>query len=203
LTTPGCWCISGLRHPRHNQRAGPTIVFSISASDPRPIYIQIMDEVRRAIAVGTLGSDEPLPSVRQLAGELRVNPNTVQQAYRELERTGAVYVRRGQGTYVSNSGNAERERRLLVREVAVRALRDAHRHGCTADELIAMLRSEVASPAAYDGEPHDAEPHGAESDGAESDGAESEDAESEDAESEDAESEDAAADEPSGKAEAR
>jgi GntR family transcriptional regulator len=121
-------------------------VFSISASDPRPIYMQIMDEVRRAIAVGTLGSDEPLPSVRQLAGELRVNPNTVQQAYRELERTGAVYVRRGQGTYVSNSGNAERERLLLVRQVAARALRDAHRHGCTVEELIATLRSEAALP---------------------------------------------------------
>jgi GntR family transcriptional regulator len=123
-------------------------VFSISPADPRPIYVQIMDEVRRAIAVGTLGSDEPLPSVRQLAGELRVNPNTVQQAYRELERTGAVYVRRGQGTYVSNSGNAERERLLLLREVAARALRDAHRHGCTAEELIETLRSEAASPSA-------------------------------------------------------
>jgi GntR family transcriptional regulator len=120
---------------------------TISSSDPRPIYVQIMDEVRRAIAVGMLGSDEPLPSVRQLAGDLRVNPNTVQQAYRELERTGAVYVRRGQGTYVSNSGNADRERRSLLRQVAARALRDAHRHGCTAEELIEMLRSAASSSA--------------------------------------------------------
>jgi GntR family transcriptional regulator len=131
-------------------------VFSISAADPRPIYIQIMDEVRRAIAVGTLGSDEPLPSVRQLASELRVNPNTVQQAYRELERTGAVYVRRGQGTYVSNSGNAERERRQLLRQVAARALRDAHRHGCTAEELIETLRAEAARPSASGSEADEA-----------------------------------------------
>jgi GntR family transcriptional regulator len=150
--------------------------------------MQIMDEVRRAIAVGTLGSDEPLPSVRQLAGELRVNPNTVQQAYRELERTGAVYVRRGQGTYVSNSGNAERERRLLVRDVAARALRDAHRHGCTVEELIEMLRSEAASPAV---------------EGAEGDGAQAEAAQAEAAQAEAAQAEAAQAEEPSGKAEAR
>ena len=155
--------------------------------------MQIMDEVRRAIAVGTLASDEPLPSVRQLAGELRVNPNTVQQAYRELERTGAVYVRRGQGTYVSNSGNAERERRLLVREVAVRALRDAHRHGCTVEELIDTLRSEAALPRTG----------GAEADAAESERPESTGVQAHAAAADGAEAYAAEADEPSGKAEAR
>jgi len=76
------------------------IIFHIDPADSRPIYLQIMDEVRRAVVVGTLGPDSPLPSVRQLAADLRVNPNTVQQAYRELEREGLIYVRRGQGTFV-------------------------------------------------------------------------------------------------------
>jgi GntR family transcriptional regulator len=98
-----------------------------------------MDEIRRAIVVGTLRPDEALPSVRQLAGELRVNPNTVQQAYRELERSGAVYVRRGQGTFVANGSASLGERRQLVAGVAARALRDAYRHGLTAEELIEAI----------------------------------------------------------------
>jgi GntR family transcriptional regulator len=115
------------------------MIFQIQPTDPRPIYIQIMDEIRRGIVLGTLRADEPLPSVRQLAGELRVNPNTVQQAYRELERTGVVYVRRGQGTFVANGGTPLSERRAMLLDVARRALRDAHRHGCNAVELIDAL----------------------------------------------------------------
>jgi GntR family transcriptional regulator len=111
------------------------MLFEISASDARPIYVQIMDEIRRGIVLGTLPPDEPLPSVRQLAGDLRVNPNTVQQAYRELERDGVVYVRRGQGTFVSASSPNGSERRVLLESVVARALRDAYRHGITAEEL--------------------------------------------------------------------
>jgi GntR family transcriptional regulator len=71
---------------------------ALDSNDPRPIYVQIVDEVRRALVVGDLAADDPLPSVRRLATDLRVNPNTVSQAYRELERDGVVEVRRGQGT---------------------------------------------------------------------------------------------------------
>jgi GntR family transcriptional regulator len=112
--------------------------------DSRPIYVQIMDEIRRAIVVGTLAPDDALPSLRQLAGELRVNPNTVQLAYRELQRAGVVYARRGQGMYVAASSGGNDERPRLARDVALRALRDAHRHGITVDELIAGLRAAAA-----------------------------------------------------------
>ena len=112
---------------------------SISPTDPRPIYVQIMDEVRRALVVGTLEPQAPLPSVRQLAADLRVNPNTVQQAYRELEREGLVFVRRGQGTFVSPDALPERERDGLARQVAGRALREAHRHGLTVEELLQAI----------------------------------------------------------------
>lgn len=124
------------------------MIVRLVPGDPRPIYLQIMDEVRRAIVIGTLAQDDPLPSLRQLAAELRVNPNTVQFAYRELEREGAVYVKRGQGTYVSNSSTPQVERRRLLREVAVRALRDAFRHGVAAEELIDEIRSEAARSSA-------------------------------------------------------
>ena len=91
---------------------------SIRPIDPRPIYLQIMDEIRRALVLGTLKPGDPLPSIRQLASELRVNPNTVAQAYRELEREGTVYVQRGQGTFVSPDVQPGREeRRALAHDV--------------------------------------------------------------------------------------
>ena len=112
------------------------MLIAINPSDARPIYRQIMDEIRRALVVGTLAPEDPLPSVRQLAGELRINPNTVQQAYRELEREGVVHVKRGLGTFASDVASRREERAELARSVAARALREAHRHGLTADELI-------------------------------------------------------------------
>src|SRR5688572_31893516 len=120
-------------------------MITISQSDDRPIYLQIMDEIRRAIVLGTLKADEPLPSVRQLSAELRVNPNTVQQAYRELEREGVVYVRRGQGTYVAEALSNADDRSKLARGIAERALREAYRNGIAASELLASLR-ELSQP---------------------------------------------------------
>ncbi|HUG41595.1 MAG TPA: GntR family transcriptional regulator [Longimicrobiales bacterium] len=117
------------------------MLITIDAADARPIYVQIMDEIKRAVVLGTVKPDDPLPSVRQLAGELRVNPNTVQQAYRELERGGLVYVRRGQGTFLSAEGpQPARERRQLAGLVAERALREAYRNGVSAEELMDAIR---------------------------------------------------------------
>ena len=113
----------------------------IDHNDSRPIYQQIMDEVRRALVVGTLRANDPLPSVRQLAIDLRVNPNTVAQAYRELEREGVVHVRRGQGTFATAASANGTQRRTLARQVATRALRDAHRNGLDTEELLKAIRA--------------------------------------------------------------
>lgn len=119
---------------------------SINTTDPRPIYLQIMDEIRRALVLGTVKPGDPLPSIRQLASELRINPNTVAQAYRELEREGVAYVQRGQGTFVSPDVQPGRaERRALARDVAKRALLEAHRSGLSAEELLEAIR-EAAEP---------------------------------------------------------
>jgi GntR family transcriptional regulator len=112
----------------------------LRASDDRPLYVQIMDEVRRGLVRGTLGPDDPLPSVRELASELRVNPRTVSQAYAELEREGLVHVRHGRGTFVAAEVRPhERQRPRLAREVARRALADASRNGLVLEDLMTAL----------------------------------------------------------------
>ncbi|HEX6908912.1 MAG TPA: GntR family transcriptional regulator [Longimicrobium sp.] len=122
------------------------MLITLDLSDERPIYQQIVDEVRRALVLGTLAPEDPLPSVRALAAELRVNPNTVQQAYRELERAGIIYTRRGQGTFVAAVRETD-ERELLIRDVASRALKDARRYGIQPHELAgAILREAELHP---------------------------------------------------------
>src|SRR6187397_327132 len=118
------------------------MLVSLDPQEARPLYLQIMDEVRRAIVVGTLRAEDPLPSVRELAGELVVNPRTVSQAYQELEREGVIYVRRGQGTFVSaavRKGGGERRRRLVT-AVAKRTLLEARRNGLDVDELVKAIQ---------------------------------------------------------------
>jgi GntR family transcriptional regulator len=111
---------------------------TLDPRDPRPLYAQIIDELRRALVVGALGAEDPLPSVRELAAQLVVNPRTVLQAYRELEREGVLYVRRGQGTFVAPDVQADR--RGLARDVAKRTLLEARRNGLSVRELVRAIR---------------------------------------------------------------
>lgn len=120
------------------------MLVTLDNRDIRPLYLQIMDEIRRAIVVGKLKPEDPLPSVRDLASELAINPRTVSQAYQDLEREGVVYVKRGQGTFVSTTKKNSRERQNLARAVAKRTLIEARRSGLDVDELIATIK-EVAS----------------------------------------------------------
>ena len=121
------------------------MLVNLDPQDARPLYLQIMDEVRRAIVVGSLQAEDPLPSVRELAGELVINPRTVSQAYQELEREGVIYVRRGQGTFVSPTvRRSAGERRSLALAVAKRALLEARRHGVGAEELVMMIQKLAA-----------------------------------------------------------
>lgn len=123
---------------------------SIDSSDPRPVYLQIADEVQRQVALGILKPGEPLPAVRQLAADLRVNANTVQHAYRELGREGIVYVSRGRGTFVASvktpKGELSRQRQAsAARQIAQRALRDGYRHGLVSSDLIAAMKELTAT----------------------------------------------------------
>ena len=118
------------------------MLVDIDASDPRPVYRQIADEVRRCVSIGILKPDEPLPAGRKLADELKVNANTVQHAYRTLEQEGAVYVKRGLGTFVSARAREHGREKpgAIARQIAERMLREGFRHGLLASDLIAALQ---------------------------------------------------------------
>ena len=117
------------------------MLIDLDASDPRPVYRQIADEVQRCVAVGILRPDEALPAVRELAAQLKVNANTVQHAYRTLEREGLVHVKRGLGTFVTAPPRESKTRQnALARQIAERMLREAFRHGLLASDLIAALK---------------------------------------------------------------
>jgi GntR family transcriptional regulator len=112
--------------------------------DPRPVYRQIADQLQRAISVGVLKPGESLPATRQLAAELKLNPNTVQHAYRTLLQDGAIEMRRGLGAFVAAAPREARHKPAAVaRQIAERALREAFRHGLLASDLMKAL-AEIA-----------------------------------------------------------
>ena len=100
---------------------------NIDPRSPTPLYAQIASRLRVAIASGELAKGDSLPSVRALAADLRVNPATVVQAYRELEGEGLVATRHGAGTFVQDVGADKRSRdrateaRRLARDLVARA----------------------------------------------------------------------------------
>ena len=103
-----------------------------------PIYLQIADAVRAAVAAGLYRPGEGLPSLRALAIEVQVNPNTVQRAYDELEREGLVYSQRGRGLFVADQGTTSAQAR--ARLTVGRALDEAIRAGRAAGMDDAQVR---------------------------------------------------------------
>jgi GntR family transcriptional regulator len=79
--------------------------FIISQSDKRPMYLQIMEQIKQRIAVGDWTKDQPIPSIRQLAADLQVSVITVKRAYLELEREGVILTHHGKGSYVASNDN--------------------------------------------------------------------------------------------------
>ena len=111
---------------------------TLDPTEGRPVYRQIADELEREIGIGILRPGDALPAVRGLAAELRVNPNTVLQAYRWLAVQGRVEVRRGRGTFVVGQAKGKAPAHV-VREIANRALREAYRHGLLASDLVRAI----------------------------------------------------------------
>ncbi len=114
----------------------------ISPQEGKPIYRQIVDQIRYLIASGQVHANEELPPIRVLAEELLINPNTVARAYRELEAAGMLTKRQGAGTYVSDRGSplAEQERLRILSERVDALLAEARHMDIGLERLIALLR---------------------------------------------------------------
>lgn len=109
-----------------------------------PLYAQLTRAIRFAIATGKLQIGEQLPTVRQLAVELRVNANTVAKVYAELERSGILETRRGVGTFVSArhfAANHREEHERHLRELTDRFIEEAGAMGFSVDDLLDQLQS--------------------------------------------------------------
>src|SRR5438445_141866 len=114
----------------------------IDSRDPTPIYAQLNRALRAAIATGRLGPGDQLPTVRQLAVELRINANTVARVYGELERDGVLETRRGVGSFVAATSTQARppaEHTKRLRAFVTRVLADASAAGSTRDEIVSEL----------------------------------------------------------------
>lgn len=109
------------------------VQLKLDPASPIPMYLQIVEQVRRAVACGGLKADDEMPSVRALASGYLINPNTVARAYLELEREGLLTKRRGAGTYVAHdaAGLREAQRTRIVSGLIDKALEAAHEFGWT------------------------------------------------------------------------
>ena len=114
-------------------------MISINTRDPRPIYLQIKESLIRLILSGALQTDEKLPSVRDLAGSLAINPNTIQRAYREMEAEGFIYSVTGRGSYVAAISEVDQSRRLAKLSEFRSAARELMNLGTARAELEAIL----------------------------------------------------------------
>jgi GntR family transcriptional regulator len=115
-----------------------------NASD-RPVYQQIIDQVKRDIAIGRLGKDEKLPTVRQLAGQLAINPNTIAKAYQQMEREGIITTRPGSGAFVANldSNLNNSVKKKLISEDLERAVVDAFHMQIDSETLLKWFNEAI------------------------------------------------------------
>ena len=117
------------------------MIFRVHPSSGIAIYLQIESQIKHGIAAGALRLDDPLPSVRKLAAELRVNPNTVARAYSNLERDGMIRTVPGGGTYIAERGGgllkAEKLRR--VKPLALQLAVEGKQVELTPQELLKLL----------------------------------------------------------------
>jgi GntR family transcriptional regulator len=123
-------------------RSKPPFRFHLDLHTGVPVYRQIVDQVRGAVAAAALAAGDQLPTVRQLAVDLEVNPNTVVRAYRELEYDGLIETHQGTGTFVSHQKipRAEEERQRQLGQIVSDVVARAGAAGFTVLDLLEQLR---------------------------------------------------------------
>jgi GntR family transcriptional regulator len=115
------------------------VILTVDARSGVPIYQQIVEQVKRSTALGVLLPGEQLPTVKQLALNLTINPNTVARAYRDLERDGVIETSPGRGSFVRGDGTAESSAKVAAVDVARKAIEDAVREA----KAMGLSRAEV------------------------------------------------------------
>ena len=117
-------------------------MFHLDGASGVPVYLQIKEQVLHAIARGELSPGDQLPTVREVAVDLEINPNTVNRAYADLEREGVLTSRRGRGTFISDrrrhAGDVAAQR-TRIRDISRRALGEARSLGFKPEELIETI----------------------------------------------------------------
>lgn len=117
-------------------------MLTLNYRDTRPIYEQIYDGLRRLMLTGAIAPEEKLPSVRELAAELAINPNTIQRAYAQLEAEGYVYSVAGRGSFVAENGD-QNARRMAELTASLRETIEELRHlGMTEQQWSALWKED-------------------------------------------------------------
>lgn len=117
------------------------MIFRIDLASNIPVYRQMCDLVKHAVAAGTLLPGDPLPTIREVAAATRVNRNTVARAYMELEREGVIVARPGQGSFIAEGASSiqKRERVRILEEMARKLLVEAFHFQIPPEEVRAIL----------------------------------------------------------------
>lgn len=120
-------------------------LFYVDVRSRKPIYEQLVENISSLILSGVLKPNDNIPSVRQLAGELGINPNTIHKAYAELERRGMIYSSPGRGSFVSDDiTEAKNVKKAELIRALSNASHEAHDFGITYDEAEAIIRKEYS-----------------------------------------------------------
>lgn len=121
-------------------------MITINYRDPRPIYEQIQTELRRLMLSGVLPPGNRLPSVRELAGQLAINPNTIQRAYRELEADGYILSVAGKGSFVAQVDQLAEQQKKQAVDAFRAAAQKLRQLGLTQAQLAQLLTEEEPTP---------------------------------------------------------
>jgi len=114
-------------------------MINIDYRNPKPVYEQLVESLKNLILCGALAPDEQLPSVRQLAKELTINPNTVQKAYTELERIGMTYTSPGRGSFVSPDADSIRQmQKKEMSDNITKLFSESREIGMTKEEILTL-----------------------------------------------------------------
>jgi GntR family transcriptional regulator len=122
-----------------------TVLFRLNHSSGVPLYIQLIDQVKHAVETGALHQGDQLPTMRKLAEDLVMNPNTVIRAYRELEHEGVIELRQGSGAFISEAVVVRTKVMRKAQTVAQSAIERLAALGLTVEEMRRVLESELAS----------------------------------------------------------